>query len=187
MGNAIAVAAARRGADVVLVTAAPPPHVAGIEVVAVETAEEMAEAVWSWAPKSAVAVLAAAVADFRPRDPVTSKLRRAEGPPEIALEPTPDILGGVAALEDRPFLVGFAAETGGLEVAVEKAATKGVDLLVANDVSSPGSGFGTSTNQVTLISPDGAIDSWDLLTKDEVADRLWDRIVAMRTAGETGN
>ena len=185
MGNAIAVAARERGADVVLVTSAPPPAVSDIEVISVESAEEMAHAVWSWAPKATVAVLAAAVADFRPSDAGSSKLRRTDGPPQIELEPTPDILAGVAALDDRPFLVGFAAETDGLGIAAEKAATKGVDLLVANDVSRPGSGFGTPTNEVTVMTPDGSSEAWELLTKDEVAQRLWDRIVAMRTSGET--
>ena len=187
MGNAIATAAASRGADVVLVAAAIAPDLPGIEVIRVETTEEMADAVWNWAPKSDVAVLAAAVADFRPTEAVNEKLRRADGPPAILLEPTPDILAGVAAMADRPFLVGFAAETGGLDAALEKAASKGVDLLVANDVSLPGSGFGTDTNEVTLITPDGETDPWDLLTKDEVAHRLWDRIVAMRAVGEAAN
>ncbi len=186
MGNAIAEAAAVRGARVILVTSAPAPEISGIEVVAVETSAEMADAVWAWAPKSEVAVLAAAVADFRPVGAADAKLRRAAGPPDLALEPTLDILAGVAAMAERPFLVGFAAETGSLEGAVVKAASKGVDLLVANDVSSPGSGFGTPTNDVTLITPDGAQDGWGLLAKDEVAHRLWDRIVAMRNATETG-
>jgi phosphopantothenoylcysteine decarboxylase / phosphopantothenate---cysteine ligase len=125
-----------------------------------------------------VAVLAAAVADFRPADPAGAKLRRADGPPAIELEPTEDILAGVAAMDPRPFLVGFAAETGSLEEAVAKAKRKGVDLLVANDVTAPGSGFGADTNQVTLILPDGSTEPWDLLSKREVAARLWDRIAA---------
>lgn len=180
MGNAIAVAAARRGAAVTLVTSAPPPHQPGIEVVAVETAQEMADAVWAAAPDNDVAVFAAAVADFRPKEPGAEKLRRAAGPPEIELEPTPDILAGVAAMERRPFLVGFAAETGSLDGAVAKAESKGVDLLVGNDVSKPGSGFATDTNEVAVITPDGVVDQWPVLTKAEVADRLWDRIVTLR-------
>lgn len=182
MGNAIAVEAARRGAHVVLVTAAPAPapEVPGVEVLEVETSAEMAEAVWEWAGKAQIAVLAAAVADFRPTSPGDSKLRRTDGPPEIHLEPTSDILAGVAAMSDPPYLVGFAAETGGFAVATEKARTKGVDLLVANDVTRSGSGFGTETNEVVLISPDGATDEWGLLTKTEVAERLWERIVTER-------
>jgi phosphopantothenoylcysteine decarboxylase/phosphopantothenate--cysteine ligase len=180
MGSAIAVAAAERGADVTLVTSAPAPVASGIEVVEVETAQEMADAVWSRASDADVAVLAAAVADFRPSNPAETKLRRAKGAPGIDLEPTPDILAGVAAMEDRPFLVGFAAETGSLEEAVEKAKRKGVDLLVGNDVSKQGSGFGTDTNEVTLVTPDGISEPWSLMSKREVADRLWDRIRQLR-------
>ena len=178
MGNAIAVAAARRGARVILVTSASAPSATGVEVVPVETAQEMADAVWARMDEDDVAVMAAAVADFRPAAPGESKLRRADGPPEIQLEPTPDILAGVAARDHRPYLVGFAAETGSLDGAKHKAMNKGVDLLVGNDVSKAGSGFATDTNEVTVYTSDGAGETWPLLTKAEVADRLWDRIKA---------
>ncbi len=181
MGNAIAVAAARRGAQVTLVTSATPPEGPGVDAIVVETAEEMANAVWSAAARVDVAVLAAAVADFRPAGPAPGKLKRADGPPQIVLEPTPDILAGVVGMEPRPFVVGFAAEAGSLEGAIDKARRKGVDLLVGNDVTRTGSGFGTATNEVTVITPDGATDAWPLLTKDAVADRLWDRVREMRT------
>jgi len=125
-----------------------------------------------------VAVLAAAVADYRPSDPVAHKLRRADGAPQIVLEPTPDILKGVAEMGERPFLVGFAAEVGSLDGAVDKARRKGVDLLVGNDVAQAGSGFGTETNQVVFVAPDGTVEHLPMLTKDEVADRLWQRVVA---------
>ena len=181
MGHAIALAAVRRGATVTLVTAAaPPPPQSGLETVTVETAEEMAEAVWAAAEAADVAVLAAAVADFRPVDAATTKLRRSAGAPVIELTPTPDILAGVAASERRPFLVGFAAETGSLDGAVDKAMRKGVDLLVGNDVAATGSGFGSDTNRVVIITPDGATDPWELMSKDEVAERLWDRIHELR-------
>ena len=184
MGNAIAAEAAARGAAVTLVTAAEaPPPAPGLEVVPVETAQEMAEAVWSRAGACDVAVLAAAVADFRPARQVAAKLRRADGPPELVLEPTPDILAGVAAMRPRPFLVGFAAETGPVEGAVPKAARKGVDLLVANDVTAAGSGFGTEDNQVALILPDGTLESWERLPKRRVAARLWERIAELRSRG----
>jgi phosphopantothenoylcysteine decarboxylase/phosphopantothenate--cysteine ligase len=184
MGNAIAAAAARRGAKVTLVSSVPAPSVAGLEVVAVETADEMAASVWEAAKTADVAVLAAAVADFRPRTRGVDKLRRADGPPEIELEATPDILAGVAAMDPRPFLVGFAAETGSLDGAIAKAQRKGVDLLIGNDVARRGSGFGTETNEVVVITPNGATDEWPLLSKDAVADRLWDRIKEMRRSGE---
>jgi phosphopantothenoylcysteine decarboxylase/phosphopantothenate--cysteine ligase len=183
MGNAIALAAARRGADVVLVTAASAPDHPGIEVVPVETADEMAEQTWRRAQGSDIAVMAAAVADFQPIEPSDTKLRRAGGLPHLELGPTPDVLAGVAAMEDRPFLVGFAAETGSLADAVEKARKKGVDLLVANDVTREGSGFGTETNEVTIVMPDGSMEPWDLASKDDVAERLLDRVATLRDGG----
>lgn len=177
MGNAIAVEAAHRGAAVVLVTTARAPQMSGLLVVSVETAQEMADAVWSRAKDADIAVLAAAVADFRPKNPESAKLRRSEGMPGIELEPTPDILAGIASMKkNRPYLVGFAAETGSLDGALEKATTKGVDLLVGNDVTKEGSGFATETNEVTVYTPDGAADTWPLLSKREVASRLWDII-----------
>ena len=112
-----------------------------------------------------------------------AKLRRSDGLPSLELEPTPDILAGIAARDDRPFLVGFAAETGSLEGARHKATTKGVDLLVANDVTKEGSGFATETNEVTFYSPDGAAEQMPLLSKHEVAEILWDRIREARSPG----
>jgi phosphopantothenoylcysteine decarboxylase/phosphopantothenate--cysteine ligase len=181
MGNAIAMAAARRGASVTLVTTVAAPE-GPYEVVAVETAEQMAAEVWGRAADTDVAVLAAAVADFRPADPSGSKMTRSDGPPEIELEPTPDILRGLAALDDRPFLVGFAAETGPVGEAIAKGKHERADLLLANDVGRSHSGFGTDTNQVSIVTPDGNVESWPLATKAEVAELLWDRIAAMLSA-----
>ena len=181
MGNAIAVDAATRGAIVALVTTVDPPEFDG-EVVRVETAAEMADAVWSRVAEQDVVVMAAAVADFRPAKTHTTKLSRSDGPPLIVLEPAPDILAGV--VERNPggaFIVGFAAETGSLERAVEKAASKGVDVLLANDVLADGSGFGTVTNQVTVVMPDGTTDPWPLVSKAEVASRLWDLVADLRS------
>jgi phosphopantothenoylcysteine decarboxylase/phosphopantothenate--cysteine ligase len=182
MGNAVALAAAAAGADVTLVTTVAAPSHPQIAVIEVETAQQMAEAVWKASAESDVAVLAAAVADFRPADAAGNKLRRADGPPELSLEPTPDILAGVAAMEGRPFLVGFAAEVGSIDNAIHKAQRKGVDLLVANDVARPGSGFGTETNEVTLISPDGATEAWELMSKADVARRLIAEIARRHSA-----
>jgi phosphopantothenoylcysteine decarboxylase/phosphopantothenate--cysteine ligase len=95
----------------------------------------------------------------------------------IALVPNPDILASVVAREDRPFVVGFAAETGDVDRALEKARRKDVDLLVYNDVSEPGSGFGTDTNRVVVIDSGGGADEWPVLSKEEVAERLLDRVV----------
>jgi phosphopantothenoylcysteine decarboxylase/phosphopantothenate--cysteine ligase len=182
MGNAVAAEAANRGADVTLVTTADVPTPGTIEVINVESAAEMAEVVWSRAGGADVAVMSAAVADFRPQHQKADKLRRADGLPAIELEPTPDILAGIAAMERHPFLVGFAAETGSLDGAQHKATTKGVDLLVGNDVSKTGSGFATDTNEVTIYTPNGSADSWPLLAKSEVARRLWDRIAEIRSS-----
>jgi phosphopantothenoylcysteine decarboxylase/phosphopantothenate--cysteine ligase len=141
----------------------------------------MASAVWDAAPKADVLVMAAAVADFRPAHPLDQKVRRANGIPDLELAPTPDILAGVADMDPRPFLVGFAAETGPVAAAAAKATGKGLDLLVANDVSAPGSGFGTDTNAVTVFDRDGSAEAWPTMTKQAVAARLWDRIASVRS------
>lgn len=179
MGHAIADEAASRGADVTLVTSSSLDAHHRVNVVSVESAREMADAVAEVNPD--VAVMAAAVADFRPADSADTKLVRADGPPTVELVANPDILMSVADREQPPFLVGFAAETGSLDRAIDKAKRKRVDLLVANDVSEPGSGFGTDTNQVTIVEPDGSTEGWPQVTKAEVAFRLWDLIESRLT------
>jgi phosphopantothenoylcysteine decarboxylase/phosphopantothenate--cysteine ligase len=174
MGHAIADEASRRGYDVTLVTTSELPVHHSVKVVRVETADEMLEAVGGVDPE--IAVMAAAVADFKPRSSQELKISRSEGLDSIELAATPDILAFVIERADRPFMVGFAAETGGMERAVEKAKRKGVDLLVYNDVSEPGSGFGTDTNRVVIIDKDGTTTELPLQTKRQVAERLWDRI-----------
>jgi phosphopantothenoylcysteine decarboxylase/phosphopantothenate--cysteine ligase len=181
MGNALAEAALQRGASVVLVTAAEPPPVGRIEVVSVDTADEMAQAVWERTADTDVAVMAAAVADFKPRSEESEKLRRADGVPTIELEPTPDVLKGVHESTPRPFLVGFAAESGSLAAVAEKAARKGVDLLVANDIAKEGSGFGTDTNEVHLVFRDGSTEDLELMSKADVAEAIWDTVLRLRS------
>jgi phosphopantothenoylcysteine decarboxylase/phosphopantothenate--cysteine ligase len=181
MGNAIARAAVDRGAKVVLVSAAPPPEdLAGIDFVPIETAAEMAEAAWSVAPRSTIAVMAAAVADFRPVNPSDGKLRRADGVPAIELEPTPDVLKGVHESTPRPYLIGFAAEVGSLDAAVDKAVNKNVDILVANDVSITGSGFGSDDNEVAIVTPGGETEHLPHMSKLDVANAIWDRVIEGR-------
>jgi phosphopantothenoylcysteine decarboxylase/phosphopantothenate--cysteine ligase len=171
MGHAVAEAAVSAGADVILVTTSHLPSSPRIRRIQVESAHEMDDAVAAETPD--VAIMAAAVADFRPAASHGSKLRRSDGPPEIVLEPTPDILANTARRQDRPaVLVGFAAETGSLDRAVEKAKRKGVDFLVANDVSQPDAGFAVDTNRVSIIWPDGRIHPWDLASKADVAARI---------------
>jgi phosphopantothenoylcysteine decarboxylase/phosphopantothenate--cysteine ligase len=188
-GVAIATAAAQRGARVTLVAGhldvPVPPE---ITLLRAETTEAMGEALAGLlvtadgGPGFDVLVMAAAVADFRPRSPLATKLERT-GPLTVELEPTPDLLAGLAAraaaLRPRPILVGFAAETGTLERAAAKVAGKGVDLIVANDVSDPQSGFGSETNRVTLFAADGTAEPWPLLSKVDVAHRLLDRVVRL--------
>ena len=182
MGFELAAEAARRGARVVLVTAAPAPDLpAAVEVVEVESAEDMAGEVWSRAADLDAAVLAAAVADFRPSRPAEGKLVRSDGPPQIVLEPTPNVLAGlVERAGPGTTVVGFAAETGGVDRAVGKAASYGVDFIAANDVTLPGSGFGVDTNRVSLIFPDGRQELLDLMTKREAAGVILSRIAALR-------
>ena len=151
-----------------------------MKAVAVESAEEMAHATWEMARLTDVAILAAAVADFRPADPAGTKLARMDGPPEIVLEETPNVLQGMVERVGKSVkVIGFAAETGSIERAFHKAATYGVDLLVANDVSEEGSGFGTDTNRVTFITPEGVAEPLPQLSKAEVASHLMDRVEAL--------
>lgn len=180
MGNAIARVAAARGATVTLVTVADDPDLSGVEAVLVESADEMAHAVWSRLEGCDIAVMAAAVADFKPSMSEDSKMKRDSGPPSVEFVSTPDVLKGVHESEHRPFLVGFAAETGDLADAAAKTKRKGVDLLVANDISRIGSGFGSDTNEVTLFYKDGTSKALPLLDKDDVAKALWDEVVTLK-------
>jgi phosphopantothenoylcysteine decarboxylase/phosphopantothenate--cysteine ligase len=132
-----------------------------------------------------LAVMAAAVADFRPKRSEASKISRESGLDSIELAPTPDVLATVMAREPRPYVVGFAAETGGVERALEKAKDKGVDLMVYNDVTEPGSGFGTDTNRVVIIGSDQSPQEWPMMSKQEVASRLVDLAMADRATRVT--
>jgi phosphopantothenoylcysteine decarboxylase/phosphopantothenate--cysteine ligase len=188
-GHALAAAAARRGARVTLVTAsalALPPDVAGqVRRVDVDTAADMERAMAQSATGADVVVMAAAVADFRPKVSATAKLSKEDGIPEIVLEPTPDILAGLAARR-RPgqVLVGFAAETHDvMERGRRKLERKGVDLLVVNDVTAPGAGFDHDTNAVTILDRAGGAQEVPLCSKLAVADAVLDR-VSGRLEGE---
>jgi len=183
-GHAIAVAAARRGAAVTLVTSSPlvlPSDVSpAVTRVDVETAADMEHAVGAAAEGADVVVMAAAVADFRPKRSTAQKLSKEEGLPELVLEPTPDILAGLAARR-RPgqVLVGFAAEThDAVERGRRKLARKGVDLLVVNDVSAPGTGFDHDTNAVVILEAAGSAQEIPLTSKDAVANAVLDRVIA---------
>ena len=197
MGVALAEAALARGARVTLIAAnldvAPP---ADADVVRVESTADLRSALLRCVDAGFDAlVMAAAVADFRPAARADRKLERGAGL-TLELEPTTDVLAEVARIvggasgdavrsRARPVLVGFAAETGSLERAPDKLRRKGVDLLVANDVAEPGSGFGTDTNRVSILAADGSRDDLPLLPKREVADRVLDRVVAALDARST--
>jgi phosphopantothenoylcysteine decarboxylase/phosphopantothenate--cysteine ligase len=186
MGVAIATAAADRGARVILVAgnvSVPLPARREITIVRAETTAAMSDAVRAAMGDADALVMAAAVADFRPRHSAGTKLGRGEGL-TLELEPTEDILAGIATARvagesrRRPILVGFAAETGSLDRAAEKLRRKGVEYLVANDVAEEGSGFGTDTNRVTILGADGSREELPLLAKREVARAILDRVVA---------
>ncbi len=182
-GEALAVEAAARGATVVLVTAADRPTPPGIEVLRVETTAEMEAIVLYGASDADVVVMAAAVADFRPKVVAEAKLRKADGPPEIVLEPTTDILAQLGRRK-RPgqVLVGFAAETGDVRAAAEeKLRSKRLDLIVANDVTAPGVGFGHDTNAATLLDAAGNWTEVDLTTKRALASLVLDMVSRLRS------
>jgi phosphopantothenoylcysteine decarboxylase/phosphopantothenate--cysteine ligase len=149
----------------------------------VETAAEMERAVLAQAETADVVVMAAAVADFRPKTVAPTKIRKDEGLPDLLLEPTTDILGELGRRRRHgQVLVGFAAETpGGSEGlrarAAAKLAAKGVDFMVANDVSRPGIGFEHDTNEVTILGDDGSTSTVALTSKDAVAEAILDRVV----------
>jgi phosphopantothenoylcysteine decarboxylase / phosphopantothenate---cysteine ligase len=178
MGYAVAEAAARRGALVVLVTTVDRPVPAGVaDVVRVESAAEMADAVLGRYADVDVVVMAAAVADFRPKVSAPEKIKKVGGPPEVVLEPTTDTLAELGRKKSTQYLVGFAAETEHLvEHAAAKMAAKRVDLMVANDVTAPGSGFEVETNRAVLIAPDGTARQLPQMPKIELADAIWDTV-----------
>jgi phosphopantothenoylcysteine decarboxylase / phosphopantothenate---cysteine ligase len=181
-GHAVATEAASRGAQVTLITTASRDAGPGVEVVRVETAGEMETEVLARAGDADVVVMAAAVADFRPKVAADDKLKKGEGVPEVVLEPTPDILAGLGARK-RPdqTLVGFAAETNDvLANAADKLRRKNLDLIVANDVSAPNVGFEHDTNEVMLIRADGSREDVPLADKRMVARAVLDAVLDLR-------
>jgi phosphopantothenoylcysteine decarboxylase/phosphopantothenate--cysteine ligase len=181
MGYAIAEAALRRGARVLLVSG--PTGIAApgaAELRAVETAEEMRSAVLKLLPESTVVIKTAAVADFRPKAAATQKIKR-KGEMTIELEPTADILTEVARRKTTQIVVGFAAETENvLENARKKLASKSLDAIVVNDVSREGIGFDSDRNAVTIISQSEVVEVPET-SKWEVAHRVLDQVVKLRT------
>jgi phosphopantothenoylcysteine decarboxylase / phosphopantothenate---cysteine ligase len=182
MGYAVAEAAAKRGAKVILVsgpTSLEAP--AGVERIDVQSAAEMQRAVLEKVADCSIAIFAAAVADYRPSEPAAEKIKRNKESMTIALEPTPDILASVTQNKGERFIVGFAAETEHVaENARKKLAAKNADLIVANDVTVEGAGFDHDTNVVTLFARDGRDLALPRMSKSEVAQRILDEVVRLR-------
>ena len=187
MGYAIAEAAARRGARAILVsgpTALEPP--AGVEFVPVTTSGEMRDAVMKHWPEATIAIKAAAVADYRPRERSTQKIRKSASDLTLALEPTDDILAELGVHKGRRLLVGFAAET---EDTVERASlklrSKHLDLIVANDVSDASIGFDSDYNAVAILGAEGFERRLPRQRKAEVAQEILNEVVRLRDARKT--
>jgi phosphopantothenoylcysteine decarboxylase/phosphopantothenate--cysteine ligase len=184
-GFALAQAALDRGADVTLIagpTALVEP--VGAKRISVVTAAQMKESVLEQADKASVLLMAAAVADFRAQSPSEGKIKKESLPDSIALEPTDDILRAVADQRSgsgRPaVVVGFAAESEDLVAhAREKLEAKGLSLIVANDITASDAGFGVDTNRVTMIDADGGVQELPLMLKQDVAERVLDRVESL--------
>ena len=190
MGYAIAKEALLRGAEVVLITGpsalTPPPYA---RVINVETTQQMMDACMAEFPAVDVVIKAAAVADFKPREVAGQKIKKIhpEDGMTVVLDQNPDILKTLGSVKKKQFLVGFAAETQNLlENAAAKVKKKNLDMIVANDVSMKGAGFNTDTNIVKFLYPDGKIEALEILSKDDVAEILLDRVMEKRSGKANG-
>lgn len=182
MGYALARLGARRGAEVTLVsgpTALTPPP--GVRMIPVTTAAEMREAVLKEFPRATAVLMAAAVADFHPKKFLPRKIKRGAGPIQLKLEPSPDLLRELGTKKNGKILIGFAAETEELVGnAKKKLREKNLDLIVANDVTEKGSGFDGDTNVATLLDRRGRIQRLPLMSKEELADRIYDYLLVLK-------
>jgi phosphopantothenoylcysteine decarboxylase/phosphopantothenate--cysteine ligase len=179
MGIAIARAAWRRGADVTLIAGHVDVPLPGeLKTVKTNTVEEMSKSVAKELPSADVLVMAAAPADFRPAERSNEKIKKGRGAPRIELQATQDILKStIPKRKKKSLVVGFALETGdGLRNAREKLESKQLDLVVLNDATEPGAGFGVDTNRVTLIDRHGKEEALELMSKIDLAEVLLDRI-----------
>jgi phosphopantothenoylcysteine decarboxylase/phosphopantothenate--cysteine ligase len=180
MGYALAEAALRRGARVLLVsgpTAVTPPGAA--ELTRVDSAEDMRQAVLKLLPEASIVIKTAAVSDYRPKAAASQKIKRT-GPMSLELEPTGDILAEISRLKSSQLIIGFAAETqNALENARKKLSSKSLDAIVVNDVSHEGVGFDSDRNAVTIITHDETVEVPET-TKWEVAQRVLDHVVQLR-------
>lgn len=191
MGYAIARAARRRGAAVVLVSGPvclEPP--CGVKTINVSSAGEMREAALSEFADATIIIKAAAVADYRPESRAAGKIKKSDASLAVKLVKNPDILAEMGKAKGDRYLVGFAAETVGLEDnAAKKLAAKHLDMVVANDVSREGAGFGVDTNIVKILCSDGSVEDLPIMAKEELADIIMDRVVervAQKREGRRG-
>ncbi len=186
MGYAVAGAAAGRGAKTLLVsgpTVLKPPE--GVELIKVETAAQMYEAVMQHYPGVDIVVKTAAVADYRPREIYSQKIKKHEGSLSLALVRNRDILAELGRRKNKQVLVGFAAETSDLEEnSLQKVTGKNLDFLVANDITQAGAGFGSDTNIVKFVYPGGDVQQMPLLDKTVLARRILDEALAIRQKRE---
>jgi len=183
MGYALARAAVMRGAEVTLISgpsSLEPPK--GLkDLIKVERTEEMKKAVLTLANKATILLMAAAPSDFAPKEKASVKVERTKGDLALSLAPTEDILAEVSHLDGKPFLVGFSAETGkNIARAKRKLKEKRLDMIVMNDVTAPGAGFDVDTNIITLLDRKGGNKKFPLMTKEECADVILDKVIALK-------
>ncbi len=182
MGYALARMALRRGAEVTLISgpsSLTPPR--GIRFISVESAEEMRKAVTVNLKDATIVIMAAAVADYRPKRAVPEKMKKGAGSISLDLEKTEDIISEIGRKKGKRFIIGFAAETDNLWAnAKKKLKEKNLDLIIANNVKEPGAGFAVDTNIVTIIDNKGTLEALPKMSKDEVAWKVLDRVASLK-------
>jgi len=182
MGYALARLGMRRGAEVTLIsgpTSLSPP--VGVRFIPVTTAANMRQAVFKEFPRATAVLMAAAVADYHPEKLLTKKIKKGEGPIQLKLKPNPDILKDLGIRKSGQILIGFAAETEALVAnAKKKLREKNLDLIVANNVTQEGSGFDGDTNVATFLDRRGSVHSLPLMSKDDLADQIYDYLLNMK-------
>ena len=182
MGHALAKMAVRRGAEVTLISGPSsllPPR--GTRFISVESAEEMRKAVTANLKDATIVIMAAAVADYRPKKATSEKLKKGAASISLDLEKTEDIISEIGRKKGKRFIIGFAAETDNLWAnANKKLKEKNLDLIIANNVKEPGAGFAVDTNIVTIIDNKGTLEALPKMSKDEVAWKVLDRVASLK-------
>ena len=186
MGYAVAAEAARRGAEVVLVSGPSSlPDPTGVETIRIDTAHQMQAEVMERYPAVDAVIMSAAVADYRPKTVAADKIKKSDDELVLHLERNPDILFGLGQQKKQQVLIGFAAETCNVEeYARRKLAKKNLDYIVANDVSQTDAGFGVDTNRIKLFAKDGTMTEYPLMSKKELAGIILDHLAESLPAAE---